>query len=128
MGTIIIIWTVSFIIEVVSFYFFRKSFIKIIKRPDMNILVQMWEGLTTMMASGRKFKRAIFNPYTYFIAGVILFIISPLLVPVSIYSLIKKLFRIKSKADKVIKNEVNSINEAREQSEDFLKHEGMLDL
>jgi hypothetical protein len=122
----ITIWITSFIIEVISFYFFRKSFLILIKDPSMSILMQVWEVLTTQTESGKRFKKIIQSPYIYFIASLNLFLIGPTLVPVTIYSVVKKLLKIKTSADKAIENEEASINEAREESEEFLKHEGML--
>ncbi|MDD4972036.1 MAG: hypothetical protein PHT07_21625 [Paludibacter sp.] len=109
MTTLIIIWSISFVIEAINLYFSWKRFRKIFDQPECAMLVEMGKSLLENTLEGIKlkrewikFKRMMLNPYSYSIATLFLFIISPFLLLGSIFSKIKSIFRKDSKPGKEI--------------------------
>ena len=117
----ILIWSATFIVTCIQIIFIWKHFKKTIDKPEFAGIRDVYEHITENSPSVKKFKKHLFNPYIYFLYAVILFIISPLLLPLYISDWVKKIFKIKTKLDKEAEKETAAI----EESKNWLENEGV---
>lgn len=121
MKTLLIIWTICFIIEAVEVFFGYKKLKNKFKEPRYGNIVKMFKQ-TKEHPSIRKGLKNYLNPYSYFIYGILLFVISPFLIPYSLIKLFKKVFNIKTKLDK----EIDTDNKEHEKYKDYYEKKNKL--
>ena len=119
MKILIIIWAVSSVITIINFIIGRKKLLKMLQEPQFIYMKGIFSEVFKS-ASVTRLKKAIFNPYNYFICGLVVFIISPFLVPITLWSLIKKIFKIKTKLDKQIEQEKNALKKEEDIEHNFI--------
>lgn len=122
MNYLLIYWIFSVIYESINIYFLRKSFLKKANEIDGIKLVKQY---FMESANFQNVKQKIWNPFTIIFGFTPLFIIiSPFLLPLSLFSLIKKLTGYKTKLEKRAEAETKAMEEAQKRNEEWLRTEG----
>jgi len=98
---------------------------KVKKKFLDNISIQMFLQMMSTSEAGKTIKKAFKNPFYIFIGFLLFVVASPFLFPLSIFSLIKRAIKYESEAEKRMKAEAMSIEQAKKDSEEFMKHEGV---
>lgn len=114
------------IFETIYFFFIWKKFKN---KMDTNPQFQMIKGMMLSFKSAQSLKKKICNPVTI-IFGLFPFIIiiSQIIFPFTIISLLKKLIFGKSKLEKEAEAEQIAMGQSFSQVQDFLKNEGRSDM
>lgn len=111
---ILLVWSTCFVIEAINLYVSYIKFKQYLKKPEHADVAAMIKYFSEVSPHGIKMKKILFNPYSCFIYAIIGFIISPFIIPISIGTLFKKVFKLKTKLDKKI-DEQNKVLEASAQ-------------
>lgn len=114
------------VFETIYFFFLWKKFKN---KMDTNPQFQMIKGMVLSFKSAQSLKKKIWNPITIvFFVVPIFIIISQIIFPLTIISLLKKLIFGKSKLDKEAEAEQMAMGQSFSQAKDFLKNEGRFDV
>lgn len=97
---------------------------KLKKQFAGNEMIMMIKQGIMQSAQGKMMKKIIFSPPTFIFAGIAFIIASPLMLPFSVWSHVKKLLGYKSKLQKQAESETKAMEEAKKQSDEFMKTEG----
>ncbi len=72
-----------------------------------------------------KIQKLIYNPFIIIIGLIVFAIICPILFPLAIFSILKKLIGYKTKLEIEAEQQLKAMEESKRQSEEFIKNEGV---
>lgn len=119
---------VSFIYVSISAYLSYLKLKEELKKPhyeSANYLLELLSHALRQTESGRQLKKKLFSPYVIIGVSIGAIIYSPFAFPGTLFRHIKKLLGIQTKSDKKLKQEEQEFIRAHEESQEFMKKEGL---
>jgi len=115
-------WAFAIVFETIYVYIIYKIWIRPIKEKGdpYTILKEIFNS-----SKQASIFSLLFNPYSYFVMYVLFCILTPLLFPMSLFSIIKKIVGWKSKKQKREAVEGKAYQEAKKAEDEYQKNGGM---
>lgn len=122
MKLFIIYWIFAVLFETIYLYF---GWQRAKKQLLANTGIQMFVSIAKQNANYQSLKRKIWNPYTIiFVAIPLGIIVSPFLLPLSLFSLVKKIIGYKTKLEKAAEEERKRFEESEKKHKEWMEKEG----
>ena len=120
-------WICSIIFETVySYITFKIAWKKLKKKSEQYEMIMMFIEQIKKLASVQLAFKMIFNRFNYITGYLIFCILSPLLAPISLIRLFKKIVGYKTDLEKKVIEEEKKMEEAERKSKEWMETEGVV--